>query len=163
MGRVELRMPRPRPERQARLGARRAGRRRAAGHRLQAMLQVILHKDLEAWLAPPIRLLTHPLASPLPDHRVAFAVTQGFPKKRTSACPWIGAGGGANIFASPGPAIGHTSSPTSPAFDFSASRTSAPPARKSGGSSKKRPRRHHIIVSAPRRSLRQWDVPHQSS
>ncbi|CAM0957071.1 unnamed protein product [Alopecurus aequalis] len=68
--------------------------------------------------------------------------------------------GGLAFFPSPGPAIGHTSSPTSPAFVFSASRTSAPPVRKSGDSSKKRPRRQHGIVS--RRSRRQWDVPQQA-
>ncbi|KAM0842779.1 hypothetical protein ACQ4PT_058138 [Festuca glaucescens] len=70
--------------------------------------------------------------------------------------------GGLAFFPSPGPAIGHTSSPTSPAFVFSASRTSAPPVRKSGGGSKRRPRRQHGIVSAPRRSLGQWDVPQQA-
>uniref|UniRef100_A0ACD5U6X4 Uncharacterized protein n=1 Tax=Avena sativa TaxID=4498 RepID=A0ACD5U6X4_AVESA len=50
----------------------------------------------------------------------------------------------------------HPSSPTSAAFVFSASRTSAPAVRKSGGGSKRRPRRQYVIVSAPRNSR---DVP----
>ncbi|KAI4967797.1 hypothetical protein ZWY2020_014113 [Hordeum vulgare] len=69
--------------------------------------------------------------------------------------------GGLAFLPSPGPSppsIGHASSPTSPLFVFSASKTSAPLVR----GRKKRPRRQHGIVSTLCGSLRQWDVPQQA-
>ncbi|PNT67302.1 hypothetical protein BRADI_3g23880v3 [Brachypodium distachyon] len=66
--------------------------------------------------------------------------------------------GGLAFFPSP---IRHTSSPTSPAFVFTASRTVPPPMRKSIGNSKKRPRPQLDVVTARRRSLRERAVPQQ--
>ncbi|KAF7101143.1 hypothetical protein CFC21_102537 [Triticum aestivum] len=70
--------------------------------------------------------------------------------------------GGLAFFPSPGPPIGQASSPTSPSFVFSASKTFAPLVRNSGGGRKKRPRRQQGIVSTLRGSLRQWDLPQQA-
>ncbi|XP_037457291.1 nascent polypeptide-associated complex subunit alpha, muscle-specific form-like [Triticum dicoccoides] len=67
--------------------------------------------------------------------------------------------GGLAFFPSPGPPIGHASSPTSPSFVFSASKILAPLVRKSGGDRKKRPRRQQGIVSTLRGSQQAIEPP----
>ncbi|EMS58854.1 hypothetical protein TRIUR3_18979 [Triticum urartu] len=101
-------------------------------------------------------LSTEPSLSPREYHGGCAVASFPSPKHaRTGSTD----SGGLAFFPSPGPPIGHASSPTSPSFVFSASKILAPLVRKSGGGRKKRPRRQQGIVSTLRGSQQAIEPP----